>query len=213
MLYQSKVGSQLYVWSQTPGGMSPNTTECVISAHGGASIINSTFVSGVNLIFYCPHGSTLIDAGILPDILLGTIVSQPPVAPGQCQDYTLSKYQGRHSDGYETYDMVQAMDERTVKDAGAFETQAEQWIKTGLTQEDVQTFEKGFNLLEKVGDFRWKDIVTIRNRGGRLDPMLSEVIAMLQGAGFTYSTIHCSFCRSSMLPWKASPQHRPARSY
>ena len=213
MLYQSQAGSQLYVWSQTPGGMSPNTTECVISAHGGASIINSTFVSGVELIFYCPHGSTLMDEGILPDILLGTIVSQPPVVPGQCQDYSLSKYQGRHSGGTETYEMVQTMDERTVKDAGAFKTQAEQLINTGLTQENVQTFEKGFNLLDKVSNYRWKDIVTIRNRGGRLDPMLSEVITTLRGAGFTYSTIHCSFCRSSVLPWKASPAYTPGRSY
>jgi hypothetical protein len=212
MLYQSKAGSQLYVWSQTPAGMSPNTTHCIISAHGGASIINSTFNSNVTLIFYCPHGNSLMDLGIMPDILLETIVHEPPVVAGQCQDYTLSKYQGRHSAGVETYAHVQKMDERTVKDAGVFQSDAEGLMETGLTKENVKDFEKGFNLLAKVGNYRWKDIVTIRNRGGRMDPMLSEVIAMLHGAGFTYSTIHCSFCRSSMLPWKTSPAYTPARN-
>jgi hypothetical protein len=150
---------KIYVW--TNGGKNWATSdECVISSHGGQSMINRQFRVGAKqeVVFYCPHGNTLA-------LNVDRLVTDPGVnalevvaANKSCPDYSLSKFQ----------------------EEAAGETYA---------------------TLEKKA-FGKMDIITVRNRKLYTPPMLSEVIDMLNKAGFVYSKIHCCFCRSPSLPWK-----------
>ena len=64
-LMPTEVGPWIYVWS--PGGRKPTGgRECVISAHGVESRINSGIPKPkVTLYFYCPHGWNLNDPGLV----------------------------------------------------------------------------------------------------------------------------------------------------
>src|ERR1700683_2821311 len=71
------VGEKLYVWTKNGQDLATND-ECVISSHGGQSMINSGFVVGTNqeVVFYCPHGNTLACD-------VGRLVRGPAVSPNE----------------------------------------------------------------------------------------------------------------------------------
>jgi len=106
------IGRHLYLFTaKVP------TDECLISAHGGGLSGNVMFSvpSGVSVHFYVPHGFTLQD----PGIALAAARRQPTetvVGPGQCHDYELSKFQGRHGNNAETYESISTRVERESAD-------------------------------------------------------------------------------------------------
>jgi hypothetical protein len=99
-LIHNAVGEKINVWSKCQGGPSSEANgRCIISSHGGQSIINSTFpVKGVKLVFYGPHGYS-IAAGNMVDILREKKARVEVVNAGNCQDYYLSKFQNSGSGG------------------------------------------------------------------------------------------------------------------
>jgi hypothetical protein len=211
-LVQNAVGEKVYVWSKRTGGPSSDANgQCVISAHGAQSVINSRFpIRNVKLIFYNPHGSSLVDPGI-KSIMTGGKLPTEVVASGTCRDYLLSKYQGRHQGGRgpgsETYEFIGGLGDQV-------EGQAEIWrdiYRDAFKRGDIDALRQASHLLSRYNS--WMDIVTIRHRPLKIDPMLSEVITALQKAGYRYTTIHCVFCRGPQLPqlpWKAVPDfHAP----
>ena len=129
MFVKVPVGEDIYVW--TRGGVKPNVNKaCVISAHGGQSIINSTFDidRGTKFVFYGPHGYTLLDPSLF-DVLCGKVKSYQTVSVGDCQDYTLSKYQGeKHGSGREKYSDIES--------AGATDDELKQF---GFSQQQLDS--------------------------------------------------------------------------
>jgi hypothetical protein len=186
MFKKVPVGDKMYVWTQ--GGISPNrNSACIISAHGGQSIINSTLGKAARFdqrfVFYCPHNYTLIDPSLM-NILYGDVRPYETVTGGACQDYGLSKYQGaKHGSGREKYSDIEV--------AG---TTDEELLKMGFKPEQLAARTR----IART-DF---DIVTIRYRRFKSDPMLSDVVKTLNTNGWIYRTFHCSFCRGPSLPWK-----------
>jgi hypothetical protein len=206
-LVQNAVGNKLYVWSNREGRPSADTTECLISAHGGQSIINSRFdVRAVKLVFYCPHGFSLSDPG-LDAVVSGTIKVNQTVESGQCQDYELSKYQGAdNNNAGETYTKIRGL-------ADTLAQQAETTRETALKMCDMAIAANGKakQKLDAIAERehkrylqlgRWMDIVTVRKQDfwrQWSNPMLSDVIKVLHSAGYDYTTFHCVFCRSPQL--------------
>lgn len=86
------IGSKLYFFKSKT-----NSTDCLISAHGGYYKSTSTFdvPEGVEVIFYGIHGNLLQDPGIR---LIGFDAEPVQTIPNQqdgrtCMNYALSKYQ------------------------------------------------------------------------------------------------------------------------
>lgn len=184
MFAKVPVGDDIYVW--TRGGVKKNVnTACVISAHGGQSIINSTFniERNTNFVFFGPHGYTLLDPSLM-DVLCAKVKPYQTVSMGQCQDYTLSKFQGaKHGGNNEKYSDIEA--------AGASDDELKVF---GFTQQQLDSRPD-----KPRADL---DVVTIRYRRFRTDPTLSGVVKALKKHGWTYTTFYCSFCRGPSLPWK-----------
>jgi hypothetical protein len=174
-------GGSLYVWSKNNG--SASSTECVISAHGLQRFINYKFtVEHVTLVFYAPPGRSLNVR--LEDVITGSVEGQTPISSGRCQDYELSKYQGNHGAGLlESYNSIGTLDEYLNDEAGKWEEKK--------VQNSAGDFDK---YIERYSN-NWKDVVTIRNRQLKFNPMLSEVLRDLYDATYRYNTVHCSFCR------------------
>jgi len=194
MLGKVAVMDQFYIW--TKGGVSkPTSKKCIISAHGGQSVINSKFSvpSNTKFIFYSPHNYTLTDPS-LEKILQGACTPQDPVTGGKCQDYNLSKYQGRHGKDAESYAQIAKLGDATVE------------LETLLAAEgDGATPQQTAALRAKIQRIQTQehmDIITIRNRHMRSDPSFSQLVSWLKDEGFGYEEYHCSFCRGPSLPWK-----------
>lgn len=204
-MFQNAVGEQIYAWTRAKGQPSPGTTECVITAHGGQSIINSTFdVKGCEIVFYCPHGYSLTDPGLDP-LLEGSVVSVEALGSGRCQDYVLSKFQGRHSEANETYRKIGNADTRIDEQIASVKERID-----GLNVAVVRptTNQKLLPALLEILDAKMDqlaklnrklDIISLRHRRLKPDMMLSEVIAALGAAKYGYTRFHCSFCRSPQL--------------
>jgi hypothetical protein len=205
-LVQNAVGEKLYVWSKSQGMPSPDAGgRCIITSHGAQSMINSTFPinNKVKLIFYCPHGSNLLDPGT-ENIMKGEKQPTEVLDAGHSQDYVLSKYQ-KNGGGprTETYDTIAKLGDRIAGLAQIWSNAMDDAAQKG----DGDAFWQAALLLGKHTN--WMDVVTIRNRPVKFDPTLSEVIKVLHNAGYRYTTIHCVFCRGPQLPWKSAPEFRP----
>ena len=181
MYVKVPVEDRFYVWVKD-GKKKNKNKKCIISAHGGQSIINSTFKVKQNqkFVFYAPHGYTLKDPSIVP-ILTGRAKSNQTISSGKCPDYQLSKYQGSHSDNFETYQSIEQAS-----------WSKQQWVEFGIEP----------HLVGDVVTSPHMDVVTIRNRHGRTEPSLHELVAVLKDYGWGYEEYHCSFCRGPRLPWK-----------
>ncbi len=106
--------------------------------------------------------------------------------------YLLSKYQGRHANERETYEMLQA----TVRSNSGFLA----GVHDLLAAQD----ERKSRAVKRAMDSRsfafHFDVLTIRNRyrgfAAPLGVRLSWVLGELDRCGYRYEQIHCSFCRS-----------------
>lgn len=214
-VHQNAVGEKTYAWTLRAGGPTPGVAECVISAHGRQCIINpGTVLQNVQFIFYSPHGYALNDPGLAEVLTGGVRPSGPPVAAAQCQDYVLSKWQGRHGAGdAETYGTIGAMEQTFVDNASRASNNLLNALNRVLNPPVPGAPRQGPNLLNNmivrnqalVDRWAWRmDIISIRNRLAKKNPMLSEVVADLHAAGYGYTRIHCCFCRCSINPFAQS---------
>jgi hypothetical protein len=193
MYVKVAVGDKLYIWKPSA---SVNNTKAVISAHGGQSIINSTFEvpRALRLVFYGPHGHSLLDPG-LKRLITGEIRPFETQIGGICPDYSLGKYQGRtHGSVGEAYGDIRIMDQGYKVEKGTVK---------GIG-EDKKEVEIEVDRLKSVNLPLGYDIITIRNRRMRSDPMLSEVISDLAEGARVYQELHCAFCRGPSLCWKSA---------
>jgi hypothetical protein len=178
------IGDNMYLFKSDD---SKFAKKLVISAHGAIRRINSPAFTNLfaELIFYSKHGKTTDDLGI-DRFGSGTNKNQitDTIYKGfQCFDYSLTKYQGRHQNGWkiwkkvtETYDSIQK-NQNLVK--GYVETVAMQKAKE-------PNFKSQYN-------FEEFDVLTIRNHG----PSVTLKKALEQvGYINKYAEIHCYFCRS-----------------
>lgn len=194
-----------------PGGATPighgyfylfksetNSTDCLISAHGGYIRENRAFTvpSGVKIVFYGQHGAALNDPGIF-DIAKKLSKARPVevVSGGQkCLNYLLTKYQGAHAGSsgtevVETYEQVaRAVQTRDFQRADKFKR---------LLAADPKA--QAATLDELMADWGGS-ILTVRNRWNVFlgMPLKDAVDAALKEMP-TLRFFHCIFCRSYML--------------
>ena len=176
MVDGTPIGDKLYIFKSTQ-----NTTDCLISAHGGYYKENRDFPvpTGATLLFYGEHKKVLADPGLkMMHQVKGLEVVDTYGAGGiaDCPDYILSKYQGSHNNNNETYKSILA-------EIGIEDTNFEKVSARGTA---------GAAQLKWVGAM---SVLTIRNRFLRADVNLSYVIKMALEAMPTLTTFHCSFCR------------------
>lgn len=171
------LGSHFYLFKSKT-----NTTDCLISAHGGYSKTTSDFtVNGCTLFFYVDHDSALADPGMALMYKRGKPV-ETITSTQKCRNYILSKYQGRHSKSGETYqtiyDAIQKDDEFTLEIMGLKDKMDERSWAASMQQT------------------RSMSILTIRNRWFNTNQNLSDAIAAARREMSTLVNFHCSFCRS-----------------
>jgi hypothetical protein len=114
MFDKTKVGSQIYVWSKD--GKNTKNKTVVISAHGMQTIMNSRRThklrqNVIRIAFYAPHAYTLVDP-MLEKIINREVSPSEWSTWDKCQDsqdYNLTKYQGKHSNYEETYEMIEKL--------------------------------------------------------------------------------------------------------
>ena len=223
MALQRNIGTELYLFTQDDGVPAPHL---VISAHGGfyplpklGPVLGPGWLrvpQGMELLFYVADAETLIDPRV------DSVLSHTPVEVKQggelTRNYMLSKFQGRHSDNAETYASLKTNLDGNRTQVDLQETMLrEQGIDLSVpmdTAERVQLYEdtlaaatpadamklKGAWMTRRIEKY---DVLTVRNRttGPRTAIVngvtLKEALAAVSHLG--YRTIHCNFCRSSMV--------------
>lgn len=196
---------------ETPAGATPigngyfylfksatNSTDCLISAHGGYIRENRTFTvpSGVKIVFYGQHGAALNDPRIF-EIAKKLSKARPVeiVSGGQkCLNYLLTKYQGAHAgksgrEVVETYDQIaRAVDTRDFQRTDKFKR---------LLAADPKAQQE--TLGELMADWGGS-VLTVRNRWNVFlgMPLKDAVNAALKEMP-SLRVFHCIFCRSYML--------------
>jgi hypothetical protein len=183
------IGSKLYLFKSKS-----NSTDCLISAHGGYYKSTNTFTvpEGVELVFYGAHGNTLGNPGIkLMDYEGVPLQVIPNEQDGsECMNYALSKFQGRHGDANKPETYAKIADRIAMIDENQSNRHAV-WLKS--TNPDLKQM-----LFEGINRQRAMNVVTIRNRwflpSG--DVYLKDVIKEVRDAFPLIKRFHCSFCRS-----------------
>ncbi|WP_198376968.1 putative adhesin [Roseomonas rubea] len=195
----------------TPGGATPigggyfylfksstNSSDCLISAHGGYVRENRSFKvpDGVKIVFYGQHGAALLDPGIY-DIAKKLSKARPVESfssGDRCPNYLLSKYQGAHAgasgtDTVETYEQVaRAVQQRDYQRTTKFGS---------LISADPGAQQQV--LAELMADWGGS-ILTVRNRWNVFLGMpLEEAVKAAKKDMPSLRTFHCIFCRSYML--------------
>jgi hypothetical protein len=183
------VGSHFYLFkSPMP------STECLISAHGGHERERTFLVpAGITIHFYALHGFTLNDPGIA--LLNASVTPKESITGGPkvtCHDYSLSKYQGTHSKGRETYGSINQQVAATAQGRSTAQEKYLQYVSQG--QPD---WKLGIEQ-QKIQSNKPVHIATIRNRFLGGDMKLSAVLSGIRKAQPNINTFHCSFCRSSL---------------
>lgn len=177
---------------------STNSSDCLISAHGGYVRENRMFKvpAGVKIVFYGQHGAALLDPGIHE--IAKKLAKARPVesfsAGQQCPNYLLSKYQGAHAGAsgtevVETYEQVaRAVQTRDFQRTSKFGS---------LISADPASQQQV--LAELMADWGGS-ILTVRNRWNVFLGMpLEEAVKAAKKEMPSLSTFHCIFCRSYML--------------
>lgn len=193
MAVRLAIGNSLYLHRAKAGPVTPGH-HLLISAHGVflqelglfGRPLRTRVPAWTQLHFYAPHGDSILDPTV-PAILAGDFQVFETIRPGSpVVDYRLSKYQGRHGSVNETYASI-----TNNLDANEAVLDAIQ-----------QAAAKG-RAIKRGPNFAFHfDVLTIRNRWwmkGSLGEKLSDVLGALQGAGYRYENIHCSFCRSPVI--------------
>ncbi len=203
------LGGQLLLFRYTQNGFAPNL---IISAHGRECDSPAEFplLNGEKLHFYSHHGrkapsrSILYAAGIHND---GEGVMNPAEtvsAPASTHNYFLLKYQGVNSNGTESYDSVQKMQDRTqtkhsiiIKGKSKDDDPNKRFMLKRVGNSDLIEFHHGEHELPLIRDDKTFDILTIRNRWYGREVTLQKVMEAVRKLGHTYTDIYCSFCRGS----------------
>jgi hypothetical protein len=160
-----EVGKYIYVWRKEG---SPASASCLISAHGGTTLINRMKPlkrrrSGMDpdLHFYTPHGHSVNDVGMSA---FKNKTETEVLKPAACPEYMLSKYTNTgysgnlHNKAGENYFTV------------AYTAKAVDY--------DIVTIRNRYDISAHF-----------------LGIGLSEVLDELEAAGFNYTDIYCAFCR------------------
>lgn len=188
------VGSKLYFFKSKT-----NSTDALISAHGGYHKGNNTFKvpSGVEIIFYGIHGNLLQDPGIKLASTKNVVAVETVTSGGNCVDYVLSKYQGSHGGTAgkpaETYSSI---NKQLEADSDMLTRQFE-----ALFSEKLQLSPKKQEVVQKtvknILTTPTMNVVTIRNRWNMVggDIYLKDVIKAVTKQFPGIKRFHCSFCR------------------
>jgi hypothetical protein len=179
VMAQHAVGNHIYVFTQN-SATGRSTPSCIIAAHGGQTLIRSTFTvpAKTKVTFYCPDGASLTGASI-PDISK-SLKSYEDFSGGEvCRDYILEKFQGYHANGFTGLDPIDK----------ALSSMKDSW-KDQMTCQQTYT-----NINQAVNAGASYDVVTIRYRPMRVGITLSQVITQLCAANFVYDNHLCDFCR------------------
>lgn len=169
------------------------SASCIIDAHGEQRLFNNTFTvpAGTTLFFYIAHGSVQY-----------------------YQDTARLDFHGRT---YNSTNNVDAIASGTAIPRERFDphticpdynlSKFQHTDRAGHSNEDRANY--GYDDVESIllQNPHARDFVTIRNRRGRLDVTLKEVVAGLLQNGYGYGTIHCSFCRGAQTNPNAPGQH------
>lgn len=172
------LGKHFYLFkSQT------NQTDCLISAHGGYKKTTGTFkVKGCSVKFYVAHGSALSDPGMELMYNKNANIVSTVEDNGECMNYILSKYQGRHNKNGETYEKIHK--------AINFEDNCINILNHGKDDFLPEDWEASMKLTRAMS------ILTIRNRWFNTNQNLRDAIAAARLEMNTLVNFHCSFCRS-----------------
>jgi hypothetical protein len=181
------IGSKFYFFKSAT-----NSTDCLISAHGGYYKATTMFKvpGGVELIFYGVHGNVLSDPGVKLVDYDATPV-QTLGGGADCYNYALSKYQGSHggTNGKpaETYGSIN----KRIK-------YNNERLANHFKVASTSNNQKLVNLnMQAILKSRTMSVLTIRNRwfmpGG--DAYLKDAVKEVLQAFPGIKRFHCSFCR------------------
>lgn len=98
MATKTKLGDHFYLWR----GRGFTSGVCIVSSHGGQTRTGDNFTSSLHIGFYQTRNESLRAS-------LNTGLSHPNerVPPNTfCEDYFLSKFQGKHGDKDEDYNAI-----------------------------------------------------------------------------------------------------------
>ena len=196
-----EIGKHMYLFESPKGG-----SNCLISAHGGYKQNVSSFdvtkvAPGVELFFYGEHSKVLSDPGLEVLSKRPVVVNQHPNPDGALVcDYTLTKYQGSHSNETETYDSIAR---RLAFDADLgtrLELELDEIMKRPASKKSYESL-------------AYCHVATVRNRWNRADVSLKYAVQEIVKRKPGIKQIHCSFCRSlfgDQNPGVSEVQSRPA---
>lgn len=189
----TSLGRYLYLFKSRT-----NSTDCIISAHGGYMFENRAFTvpSGVTLQFFSVHSSTLTDPGI--NSFQKNQAQAKPVETitggNMCGNYLLSKYQGKHNNMDETYEKIAEgvtnndnlrtmLGNKLFKDGGS-----------GGSQDKV------LQTLQSLARNHGASVLTVRNRFDVVFGVpLEDAIKAAKKEMPTLRVFYCLFCRSNMM--------------
>ncbi|OZG71109.1 hypothetical protein BTA51_22275 [Hahella sp. CCB-MM4] len=180
------VGSHIYAWTKQAG--KATSKYALISAHGAEkSGTPKRSKTNVNLKFFVERGYTQGGATDIRKAVSGYVRPREATTLNDlAYEYTLSKYQGRHQSENSTHQSGETYGyiSKHMHDLRTYYRDV-----LNLDETTVRQF-----LSQHKGQIQM-DVITIRNRKSGTAPTFSEAILLLQGAGYNYETIFCSFCR------------------
>jgi hypothetical protein len=185
-----------------------NSTDCIISAHGGyiSEIFAFDVPRGVTLRFYSPHSSTLIDPGLGSFQRKESRALAIEILHGgeRCKNYRLQKYQGHHGNENETYESIaNGVLQQDLVRGSMFGKLMRAKHDPNSTPDYLQ------NLLIDLGRQYGGSVLTVRNRwDAKLGVSLSDAIDAARTEMPTIRNFFCLFCRANML---GEDEHQPGQ--
>jgi hypothetical protein len=178
------LSTRVKLWGLGSHGVGLQSKAVLISSHGVPKVFNRTFTVPANtyIAFMGPAGQSLQDPGYQTAARMG-VMPYEIFGPGTlCPDYSLTKFQGYHSN----------------VSGAIFGILAKPFLGDGVERyADIENFLETNQQLPRQDDAGRDpmDIVTIRYRPGRISTNLSTTVQTLIQNGYRYEWIICSFCR------------------
>lgn len=188
-----KLGESMYLFRSAT-----NSSDCLISAHGGYISESRSFRVPANttILFYGDHGAALLDPQI--NSFARRVAEANPVetftSDQWCRNYLLTKYQGAHagSSGKDTVETYSQVASQVATSDKVRSSKFQQMLKNSGKSQQIQLE----NLMGNWGG----SILTIRNRWNvLLGVPLSRAIEAAKKESSSIRVFHCVFCRSYML--------------
>lgn len=190
----TSLGRYLYLFKSKT-----NSKDCIISAHGGYISDTKAFrvPDGIELRFFSVHSSSVLDPRIQTFQKNQALAEPVEVFKGGqlCNNYLLTKYQGRHNEMDETYKEV--ADGVAKQDMLRSGTAGKMFAAARTTGGDNDKLKNALNTLSRN---HGGSVLTVRNR---IDvvfgiPLEAALKAAMKEMG-SLRVFHCLFCRSYML--------------